>query len=326
VRFGFFPTEGGAFWPEALEQTERAEELGFDSVWLAEHHGVRDHYWPAPVLALAGLAARTRRLTLGTNVAVFPFYHPVRLAEELALLDVMSAGRVVAGLAIGYKPDEFALYGADLPKRGARLEDGLALMKALWSRERVTHRGPFFTVEDGAIEPRPVQRPHPPVWIGGWGEVTLRRAALLADAWIPGPTADITRLVRSRQAIEAHRAEAGLAPFGEWPVCRELALDETEAGARVFAERHLLAAYQSEYAGRWSHPLITPPVVRDLPTLARDRFLVGRPDQVVAQIEDLRRRYGVTHLIFRLFLPGVPHERILRTLELFAREVRPAFR
>jgi len=114
LRFGICPTEGGHFFGEALAEVERAEELGFDSVWVAEHHGVRDHYWPAPIQVLTALAARTSRLVLGANVCVFPFYHPVRLAEETALLDVVSGGRAVLGVAIGYKPDEFLLYDAAL--------------------------------------------------------------------------------------------------------------------------------------------------------------------------------------------------------------------
>jgi alkanesulfonate monooxygenase SsuD/methylene tetrahydromethanopterin reductase-like flavin-dependent oxidoreductase (luciferase family) len=135
LKFGICPTEGGRFFEEARAEVERAEALGFDSVWLAEHHGVRDHYWPAPIQVLTALAARTSRVQLGANVCVFPFYHPVRLAEETALLDVVSGGRAVLGVAIGYKPDEFQLYGAALEKRGARLEEGLALMKALWMRD-----------------------------------------------------------------------------------------------------------------------------------------------------------------------------------------------
>jgi alkanesulfonate monooxygenase SsuD/methylene tetrahydromethanopterin reductase-like flavin-dependent oxidoreductase (luciferase family) len=151
LKFGICPTEGGHFFGEALAEVERAEALGLDSVWLAEHHGVRGHYWPAPIQMLTALAARTSRLTLGANVCVFPFYHPVRLAEETALLDVVSNGRAVLGVAIGYKPDEFQLYDAPLEKRGARFEEGLALMKALWTRDGVTHRGEHFTVLDGRI-------------------------------------------------------------------------------------------------------------------------------------------------------------------------------
>jgi probable F420-dependent oxidoreductase len=326
LRFGICPTEGGRLFREALAEVERAEDLGFDSVWIAEHHGVRDHYWPAPIQVLTALAARTSRVQLGANVCVFPFYHPVRLAEETALLDVISGGRAVLGLAIGYKPDEFALYGAALERRGARLEEGLAVMKALWAGDGVTWRGEHFAVTDGRIEPKPVQAPRPSVWIGGWGDVTLRRAALLADAWLPGPTADLPRLLRSRERILAHRQAAGLPPPAEWPVTRELVVAETEREARQLADRHLMLAYGKEYGGTWKHPFIDAATAADLDRLATDRFLLGTPDRIVRGLEPYVARYGMTHVIFRLFTPGMPHERIMRQLELLAREVLPAFR
>ena len=120
LKVGFIPIEGGHYYRDALEEVVRAEDLGFDSVWMEEHHSVVDHYWPSPLLVLGGFATRTSRVTLGTDILVAPFYHPVRLAEDTALLDVMSGGRAVLGVAIGYKPDEFALYGADLARRGGR--------------------------------------------------------------------------------------------------------------------------------------------------------------------------------------------------------------
>lgn len=327
LSFGICPTEGGRFYREALAEVLRAEELGFDSVWVAEHHGVRDHYWPAPVQALTGFATRTERVLLGANVVIFPFYHPVRLAEELALLDVISQGRVVAGMAIGYKPDEFALYGAALERRGARFEEGLALMKALWTQDGVTFRGRHFTVTDARIEPKPVQVPHPPVWIGGWGDLALRRAATLAQCWLPGPTADLARLLESRRKILGYRAEArlGEAPVG-WPLTRELVIAETAREARELAERHLWLAYGKEYGGTWKHPFIDAATAADFDRLAADRFLVGTPDAVVAGVERLVREYGMTHLICRMFTPGMPHAQIMRQLDLFAREVMPAFR
>ena len=327
LRFGICPTEGGHFFREALAEVVRAEELGFDSVWIAEHHGVQNHYWPAPIQVLTAFAARTSRITLGANVVVFPFYHPVRLAEETALLDALSGGRVVLGVAIGYKPDEFLLYGAPLEKRGARFEEGLALMKALWTGDGVTLRGEHFRVEDGRIEPKPIQRPHPPVWIGGWGDVTLRRAATLADAWLPGPTADLPRLLRSRAKILEHRRAAGLvAPVGEWPVTREVIVAGTDREARELAERHLMLAYGKEYGGTWKHPFIDAATAADLDHLMVDRFLIGTPDRIVRGLEPYVREYGMTHLICRLFTPGMPHGAIMRQLELLAREVMPAFR
>ncbi len=146
---------------------------------------------------LAGFATRTSRVTLGTDILVAPFYHPARLAEDAALIDVMSGGRFVLGAAISYKPDEFALYGADLEKRGARFEEQLAIIKGLWTQDKVSFKGRYFQVE-GPLEPKPVTKPHPPIWIGGWGDITLRRAATLADNWIPGPTADLPSLLAAR--------------------------------------------------------------------------------------------------------------------------------
>src|SRR5438552_8809593 len=123
LKIGFIPIEGGTYYKEALEEVTRAEELGFDSVWMEEHHAVTNHYWPSPLPVLAGFATRTSSVLLGTEILVAPFYHSVRLAEDAAMIDVMSAGQFVLGAAIGYKPDEFDLYGAELEQRGARFEE-----------------------------------------------------------------------------------------------------------------------------------------------------------------------------------------------------------
>jgi probable F420-dependent oxidoreductase len=326
LRFGFIPIEGGRFYPEALDEVARAEALGFDSVWLEEHHSVADHYWPSPLTALAGFATRTSRLALGTDILVAPFYHPVRLAEDCALLDVMSGGRFTLGIAIGYKPDEFALYGTEAHRRGARFEEQLAIMKALWTEEHVTFKGTYYTVE-GRLEPRPISRPHPPVWIGGWGDLTLQRAARLADAWIPGPTADLARLRAGRDRFLANRRAAGrLEPVAEWPLTRDVVIADTDAEARRLAEVHIMAAYRREYAGGWRHPFIDERAAGDLDRLMEDRFIIGGPDRCVATIRRFVEHYGATHIICRLFFPGMPHAHIMRGLELLARDVMPAFR
>jgi len=325
LQVGFIPIEGGHFYRDALEEVIRAEELGFDSAWMEEHHAVRDHYWPSPLTVLAGFATRTSRLTLGTDILVAPFYHPVRLAEDVALLDQISGGRFVLGTAIGYKPDEFALYGVDLEKRGARFEEQLAVMTALWTQDRVSFRGRYYRI-DGSLEPKPVTKPRPPVWIGGWGQLTLRRAATLGDNWIPGPTADLQRLLAGKAQFLAHRRTAGLPDPGEWPLTRDVIIADTDREARDLAERHIMVAYRKEYAGGWRHPFIDASIATDLDRLKADRFLIGGPGQVIDALQPFVREYGMTHLICRLFFPGMPHRHILRELELLAREVRPAFR
>ncbi|MGH7383624.1 MAG: LLM class flavin-dependent oxidoreductase [Candidatus Rokuibacteriota bacterium] len=325
LQIGFIPIEGGHYYREALDEVTRAEELGFDSVWMEEHHSVTDHYWPSPLPVLAGFATRTTRMRLGTDILVAPFYHPVRLAEDAAMLDVMSGGRFVLGIAIGYKPDEFALYGAELPKRGARFEEQLAIMKALWTQESVSFKGTYYTV-DGRLEPKSIRRPHPLVWIGGWGDITLRRAATLADNWIPGPTADLARLLAGKQQFLANRRAAGRTePVVEWPLTRDVIIADTDREARELAEKHIMISYRKEYAGGWRHPFIDASIATDLDGLMKDRFLIGGPEQVIRALRPFVTEYGMTHLICRVFFPGMPHRHIMRELELLTKEVLPAF-
>jgi probable F420-dependent oxidoreductase len=326
LKIGFIPIEGGHYYKEALEEVIRGEELGFDSIWMEEHHSVVNHYWPSPLTVLAGFATRTSKVILGTDILVAPFYHPVRLAEDAALLDVMSRGRFVLGIAIGYKPDEFALYGAELEKRGARFEEQLAVVKGLWTQETFSFQGKHYKVE-GRLEPKPITRPHPPLWIGGWGDLTLKRAATLADNWIPGPTADLARLLAGKQQFLKNRAASGrTTPVTEWPVTRDVIIAETDKEARDLAERHIMVAYRKEYAGGWKHPFIDASIATDLDALKQDRFLIGGPDEVIRDLRPFVEQYGMTHLICRLFFPGMPHRQILRELELLAKEIMPAFR
>jgi probable F420-dependent oxidoreductase len=325
LKIGFIPIEGGHYYTEALEEVTKAEELGFDSVWMEEHHSVTNHYWPSPLVVLAGFATRTSRLTLGTDILVAAFHNPVRLAEDAAVLDVMSGGRFTLGIAIGYKPDEFSLYGIELEKRGARFEEQLAIIKGLWTQERISFKGAYYTV-DGRLEPKPVTKPHPPIWIGGWGDITLRRAATLADNWIPGPTADLKRLLAGKKRFLDNRRAAGRSqPITEWPLTRDLIIADTDRKARELAEAHIMIAYRKEYAGGWRHPFIDASIATDLDRLMEDRFIIGGPDQCVRKIRRFVEEYGMTHLICRTFFPGMAHEHIMRELQLIAREVAPAF-
>jgi alkanesulfonate monooxygenase SsuD/methylene tetrahydromethanopterin reductase-like flavin-dependent oxidoreductase (luciferase family) len=198
-------------------------------------------------------------------------------------------------------------------------------MKGLWTQERVSFRGAYYTV-DGRLEPKPVTKPHPPVWIGGWGDITLKRAATLADNWIPGPTADLTRLLAGKQRFLDNRRAAGRSQaITEWPLTRDLIVADTDKRARELAEEHIMIAYRKEYAGGWRHPFIDASIATDLDRLMADRFIIGGPDQCVAQIRRFTEAYGMTHLICRTFFPGMPHAHIMRELELIAREVAPAF-
>ena len=163
-------------------------------------------------------------MVLGTDILVAPFYHPTRLAEDCALLDIMSNGRFILGIAIGYKPDEFALYGAELEKRGARFEEQMAIVKGLWTKDRITHKGAYYQLE-GSLEPKPFTPGGPPVWIGGWGDITLRRAATMADNWIPPHRRAATPPQGKAQFLAIARRRDH-APVAEWPLTRDVIIAE----------------------------------------------------------------------------------------------------
>ncbi len=330
MKFGFIPTEGGHFFSASLEEVIRGEELGFDSAWLEEHHGVKNHYWPSPMMGLAAYATRTSRILLGTDIIVLPFYHPVRLAEDSAMLDVISGGRFILGGAIGYRPEEFALYDAPLEKRGARYVEALQLIKRLWTEDNVDFEGKHYRTKQARIEPKPMASGGIPIWLGGWGELSLKRAAELGDAWVPGPTAGLEKLLEAQADYKSNLKALGKDPAHfPTPLTREVIIAETSQKAREMAEKHLLVNYRDEYGGGWSHPLIgnqdSAPVDK-LDELGRDRFIIGDPQECIAKIKRFQQAFDVDHLICRLYFPGMPHEHILRELELLSKEVMPAFK
>ena len=328
MKFGIIPTEGGALFQEALAEVVLAEELGFDSVWMEEHHSIPGHYWPSPLVVLAAFGARTERILLGTDVIVTPFYHPVRLAEDVAVIESLTDNRLILGAAIGYRPDEFALYDAEFDRRGGQLEELITILRPLWRGETVDLDGRFYKVH-GRIEPVPTVEP--PIWIGGWGPVTIRRAATLADAWVPGPTAGMPKLLELRAAYDAELAAAGKdLDSVPRPITREVIIAATDAQALDLAEKHLMVNYREEYGGgTWKHPLIgaEDSTRHDrLEEIGRDRFIVGSPETAIKAIRTFQEQLGIDHLICRLFFPGMPHDHIMSEITLLADEVIPAFR
>jgi len=325
MKFGFITTEGGVYFKEALEEAVYGEELGFDSVWLEEHHSIRNHYWPSPLMALAGIATRTTRVLLGTDIVVLPFYHPVRAAEDTAMLDIISNGRVIFGAAIGYRPPEFELYDVSLDDRGARYVEMLKIMRALWTQDHVDYNGRFFKIK-GCIEPRSANPI--PIWLGGWGELSLKRAAQLGDAWVPGPTANLEKLLNAQKQYRAFLSDAGKNPAdASNPLTREVVIAETREQALELAEKYVMVNYRDEYSGGWKHPLIgsQDQTAIALDSLSQDRFIVGNPDDCITQIKHFVETFGVDHLICRLYFAGMPHEHIMTELKLLSKEGFPAF-
>jgi len=328
VRFGILPVQQVETFSESLEQAIFAEELGYDSVWLFEHHGVEradggSHYFSSPLIALAAIAAVTERIRLGTGIVILPLLPPVRVAEDALLVQAISGGRLVLGVGAGYRPEEFAAFGVPFEERAARMEESLHVLRRLFSETRVTHRGTFFALDDVTIVGAPDLSP-PPLWGGGWAPGAVRRIARHCEGWIGGLTGDVEKLASCiatylgelEKLDSAKEAPAALALEREVFVGGTVEeLDEARAALHaLYAEEHLA----------WRHPNVPSSPPKSFDALAADRFVVGTPDEVEAEL----RRYanlGVTDLLCRMHYPGLPNELARSSMELFAREVMPAF-
>ena len=324
MRFGLSPLQGGGSFEQTIQECERAEAAGFDSIFLGEHHNSPVLY-PTPLVGLAAIASRTRRIRLGTGVLLLPLYHPVAVAEEGAMVDLISGGRLILGLGAGYAPEEFAAFGLSVKQRAGRLDEAASLLRRLWTEEHVTHQGRYFTVTDVTVGPRPVQQPRPPIWFAGWAEPAIRRAARLGDAWLGGPSASAPELQTCVRLYRQARRELGYtADDAEIAALRYVFVAESVKRAQAVAGAAFINFFESTYF-RWPHPIVKrPPGELTIERLAEDRIILGDPATCVEHLRRLQDEVGLRHVIARISVPGIPEREARASQELFAREVMPA--
>jgi probable F420-dependent oxidoreductase len=239
MRIGFgAPVAGAWATPGYLaEFAERAEDAGYASLWtfqrllVPEGSGMAPVYHSVldPMVALGYAAARTARIRLGVAVINMPFVSPAYLAKQATTVDVLSGGRLDLGLGLGWMPEEFAATGASSARRGARGEEYLAALRTLWADGAGSFDGEFYTIPAGRQDPRPVQRPGPPILLGGMSGPAMRRAGRLADGWITSSFADLSAIGEAIGVIRAAASAAGRDPDAVRIICRGVTL----AGAEV---------------------------------------------------------------------------------------------
>ena len=246
MRLGLgLPVSGTWATPEAMRHVAtRADELGFDSLWAFQRllHPVDDDWGAAyhsvldPLASLAYAAAVTSRIRLGVAVVMAPYYAPIVLAKALTTIDVLSAGRLDVGIGLGWSAEEFAAVGVPMDRRGARAEDFVACLKAVWGPDPVEHQGEFYAVPRSRVDPKPVQEPHPPILMGGGAEPALRRVGRIADGWISSSRTDLTTIGTSIEVVRAAAAAARRDPAALRFVVRgvvRLTATPTEGAARI---------------------------------------------------------------------------------------------
>jgi alkanesulfonate monooxygenase SsuD/methylene tetrahydromethanopterin reductase-like flavin-dependent oxidoreductase (luciferase family) len=338
VDCGFlFPFRNPAFdrrpWAEVyrrdLDLAIASEALGFDHVWLTEHHFVDDGYSPS-LLPIAGAIARaTTSIRIGTFVLLLPLHDAVRVAEDAATVDVISDGRLDLGLGLGYRVGEFAGLGRSLRERGARFAEQLPLLRRLLDGETVDLDGRFHQLQGTRIMPPPVQQPLP-LWVGARGDKALDRAARLG-CHLAGVSAE--HRLRYREALARHDR----AP-DDYHVSQMVLVYCAETRAQAWAEaarpvHHMLSLYR-DWAAEAGDDNNDDQATRGIPTpeemirnQAGDFFgepaFIGTPDFVYEGLRALLERSPCTHLVLMGVLPGAPAAGTRRSVELFAREVMP---
>lgn len=199
---------------EMLDQVELAEELGFDSAWLIEHHFKEDGECPSVLLTAAATAARTRRIKIGTAMLLLPLHRPVRVAEDVAVLDNIANGRFILGVAASYRPIEFEGLGEGRKGREARMEEQLEILIKSWTTDSFAYSGKHYQFPEISVMPKPAQKPHPPIWIGASTEGGFRRAAKWADALCSSPRHHLSDLKNHYASYRRYLKE-----FGREEVC-----------------------------------------------------------------------------------------------------------
>jgi probable F420-dependent oxidoreductase len=253
MKIGFgAPVAGAWATPEYLASfAGRAEEAGYASLWsfqrllVPEGSGMEPVYRSVldPLVALGFVAARTSRIRLGVAIINLPFVSPAYLAKQATTVDVLSGGRLDLGLGIGWMPEEFAATGATMPKRGARAEEYLAVLRTLWADDVSSFDGEFYTVPAGRQYPKPVQKPGPQVLLGGMSQPAMERAGRMADGWITSSRADLAKISEAVGVIREAASAAGRDPDAVRIICRGVVLAGAERGGRDGNRRLLSGSY-----------------------------------------------------------------------------------
>ncbi|MBI2800870.1 MAG: LLM class flavin-dependent oxidoreductase [Gammaproteobacteria bacterium] len=317
------------FYQAMIEQTVAIEQFGYDHVWLTEHHFTDDAYNPASLSMAAALAVRTSRIRIGTFVLLLPFIHPVRAAEDVILADILSNGRFDLGVGQGYTHEEFDAFCIKRSERGARLQEGVELIRKLLSEERVTFEGRFTQVKNMTLMPRGVQTPHVPIWIGARGPKGITRAAEMGANLMATLGPDPAPLYL--ETLRAHGRDPSQFKIAQ---LRMVYCADSEDQAWEESQHHLwhvfdyyreVLATSNDVAGDaapW--PITRAEELRNSP-LAAD-LLIGTPEQVAAKLDTFCKNYRCTDFIMSTHFAGIDPKKSTRSLELFAKKVMPAFR
>jgi len=309
-------------YAETLDHIQAMEALGFPVCWVTEHHFIDDQYLPSCLAFAAAIAARTKRITIGTAVILLPLNDAIRIAEDAAVVDILSNGRLRLGLGLGYKLEEFEAFGISRRSRASRMEEGIEVIKAAWGEGPASFEGRHYNFHDIDVTPKPVQKPTPEIWLAGRAEVTVRRAARMADGLIAVGGSDLNAMYRDARAEFGRGGPANLAAFAwsyptddpgrAWEECGP----HTRYRAKNYAEWYGAAA-DLETDRTWTA------AVEANASPGANASIFRSPDDTIADLRALAAT-GVTSAIYFATFPGMRPSATIPFFETMATHVLPA--
>ena len=301
-------------YSRALERIEIMEKTGYDAVWLAEHHFSSYSVCPSVHVMAMNIAARTQRLRIGTAVTLAPFYHPLRIAEEIALLDILSGGRINWGAGRGFDPEEFEVFGVPVEESTERFREVVEIVLAAWQNERLTYTGKFHHYENVEVLPKPSQIPHPPIWVAASSHGAVKWAAERGLAMLMDPHSTTDTLAQKQRLYEKSRT---VEVSGDRPIARLIAVADTDYKAKIIAERG--AKFSARYVPKEAIPQFRTDqkIVDPIEHYMNDVILHGSPEKIVADLQRLEEAIDLRYLLMS------PLSK--RSFELFTEQVLPHF-
>lgn len=308
---------------DILRVVDAAQEAGMRYISFGQHFLYGDLSYLQPVPLLARLAAHVGPdVRLVTSVLITPLYHPVMLAEELATLDVVTEGRLVAGVGIGYNEAEFTHFEVPYKQRASRTDECLDVVVRLWTEDEVTHHGRYWNLDGVRPHLKPVQPPHPPLWIGAHSEAGARRAGRIGDAFTVPPETTVEE-IRQRFGIVRDGFAARGKPFGPQPVRRNIFVADTHEAAVDGYARVSRARYLT-YRDRGLDVMDGTDLRDDFEAAVSSHAVLGTPDEVVGTLTELATALPVDPLLFRPQWPYMSAEEAIATIRRLGQDVIPA--
>ncbi len=339
----FFPDVDGTpgqLMRRWLDLLAESEALGFDSLWANEHHF--DPYGgiiPSPPTMLAGLSQRTRTARLGTSIVVLPLHNPIEIAEQLAMVDLMSGGRVEFGIGRGFVEFDYDRLHISRADSQGRMLEGLEVILKAWSGEPFSHKGKYFQFDDLQLWPRPEQRPHPPIWLScSQTPSSFDWAGRNGHSVLTVAYRSVELLVTNNKIYRQAWAKAGHPGHGRIAAHYHCVLAETKKEAREIArnawQRYIGATTHTMERLRADQDALKDPVRAEAAKAATDvdkmvdelRTIASTPDEALSILERAQDAMGFDQCDCTFFFGGITHEQALRSLRLFAKEVMPKLR